>query len=394
MKPIKDKFCFSVEAIMDNRLENMLRDGFTKKFASYYLDLLDKENSSDLYSKNLVEDSHSKGFLAECMSVYNFKDNDITDYLSDSDYYKVWSLNGWTRVWINDKLTLKYMLANSEFSNVMPEYYYYSTNEGLRALIDNPNKDQTFEGFCELLKIKKVFACKPCNGTASEGFYKIEFDGENYLINNSVCSKEELNHFILTHPNYVFTEYLCPEKSMAKINSQIHTLRLVTLNKDGVNPIIAGGYLRFGLDGSGAVNYIHTDDNGKDSFNLFSEVDISVGTFGNTLAVYSDHIEKIDFHPDSKEKLMGNIPFWSEITNTVISICKRFFGVEWMGFDIGITDDGIKIMEINSHPGIKYMQIFKPMLKDPILKDYFEEKLKKIDEIDENSKRIRNNILR
>ena len=379
---------------MQNTIENMMKQGFTKKFASYYFDLLNKESLSDLYDKKLLEYSHENGFLAESISVYNLEDNDITDYLSDSDYYKVWPLNDWTRLWINDKLTLKYMLANTQFSDAMPEYYFYSTNDGLRALIDNPDKDQTFKGFCELLKVKKFFACKPCNGTASEGFYKIEFDGSNFRINNVVCAEEELHRFISAHTNYLFTEYLRPEKSMAKINSQIHTLRLVVLNKYGINPAIVGGYLRFGLDGSGAVNYIHTNENGQDSFNLYSDIDVVNGTFGNTLAVYSNHIEKIDLHPDSKEKLSGSIPYWNEVVDTVMSICKRFFGIEWMGFDIGITDKGMKIMEINSHPGIKYMQIFSPMLKDKLLKDYFEEKLRIIDELDDRNRKIRNNIPR
>ncbi len=379
---------------MDKMLQKMLNDGFTKKFASYYVDLLNKECSSDLYGKNLIEYSHKNGFLAESIYVYNLEDYDITDYLSDSDYYKVWPLNGWTRLWINDKLTLKYMLANTEFANVMPEYYYYSTNEGLRALIDNPEKNNTFEGFCELLKAKKAFASKPCNGTGAEGFYKLECDGDNYLINNRICTKEKLYHFILTHPNYVFTEYIYPEKSMAEINSQIHTLRLVTLNKDGVNPKIIGGYLRFGMDDTGSVNYIHVNDEGENSFNIFTEINVDTGKFGNALAIYSNRCESIDFHPNSNKALKGIIPCWNEVVEKVNSICKRFFGIEWMGFDIGITDKGIKIMEINSHPGIKYMQVFKPMLLDDFVRDYFEEKLRKIEKLDDNSVKIRNNIPR
>ena len=58
------------------------------------------------------------------------------------------------------------------------------------------------------------------------------------------------------------------------------------------------------------------------------------------------------------------------------SISKRFFNVELMGFDIGITQNGIKIMEINTHPGIKYMQVYEPLLENEINKMYFETKIK------------------
>lgn len=33
-----------------------------------------------------------------------------------------------------------------------------------------------------------------------------------------------------------------------------------------------------------------------------------------------------------------------------------------MGFDIGVTDKGFKYMEINSHPEIDYLQMYRPFL--------------------------------
>lgn len=379
---------------MYNNLENMLKSGFTKKFALYYLNLLDKENSSNLYEKDFLEYAHSNGFLAESLSQYNLKDYKMSQYMSESDYYKVWPLNSWTRVWINDKLTLKYMLANTEFSDIMPEYYFYNTENGLRALIDNNTKDQTFEGFCELLKDKKVFACKPCNGSGSQGFFKIEFNGKDYLVNGKTVSKFDLEQFLLSHPNYVFTEYLRPEKSMAKIDPNIHTIRLVVLNKDGLNPAIVGGYLRFASNMTGEVNYIHSLSDFKNSFMIFTDINFKTGEFGNAVSCYSTRVEPLSVRPDSKQEIKGTIPFWDDVVDKVISISKRFFGIEWMGFDIGITDSGVKIMEINSHPGIKYMQIFKPLLADPKVKEYFDIKLEAIDKMSGSEIEKRNIILR
>ena len=76
--------------------------------------------------------------MAESVAAYGLRENKIADYLSDYDYYRIWPLNSWNRIWINDKLTLKYMLADTEYSDFMPKYYYYMTPKGLKKLLDAP----------------------------------------------------------------------------------------------------------------------------------------------------------------------------------------------------------------------------------------------------------------
>ena len=63
----------------------------------------------------------------------------------------------------------------------------------------------------------------------------------------------------------------------------------------------------------------------------------------------------------------------------VEGLADRFNLVEYMGFDICETPDGPKLIEINSHSGGKYLQVFTPFLKDAYLGDYFRGKLAAID---------------
>lgn len=65
-------------------------------------------------------------------SLYDINDINYMNFLSEYDYY---------RIWINDKLTLKYMLDGTEYSGIMPKYYYYTSMDGLRTLVDNPYKN-------------------------------------------------------------------------------------------------------------------------------------------------------------------------------------------------------------------------------------------------------------
>ena len=59
-----------------------------------------------------------------------------------------------------------------------------------------------------------------------------------------------------------------------------------------------------------------------------------------------------------------------------------------------MTDKGPKLMEINSHSGCTYLQMFTPYRKHEVLAPYFEKKLAAIDVLDEAGTKARNDIPR
>ena len=359
----------------------------------WYSDTIKRENQEKCFDRAYLEWAHANGFYAESACSYNLSPENISDYLSDYDYLKVWPLNGWTRIWVNDKLTLKYMLANTEFDKLMPKYYYYSMPQGLRSLIDNPYKDATDENFIRLLSEKGVFACKPCNGTTAIGFVRLSYCDGFFTLNHQTVTEKDVLEFVHTHPNYVFTEYIRPSSNFARFSPLIHTLRLVTLNDNGKSRII-GGYLRLPCENTGEANYTVLDGTDTGKFNIFAGVDFDSGEYGNAQKTFINRIEPCAIHPDTGVEIKGRIDNYEELKQTILSIANRFNTLEWLGFDIGVTDNGFKCMEINTHPGIKYMQIFKPFLTDDILKSYFAKKFGEIDKMSESEKNKRSLILR
>lgn len=375
-------------------IEDLLKDGFSKKFADFYLNAVINEKKSNCFDCEYTEWAHSHGFLAECAYSYSLDSNNVNDYLSDYDYYKIWPLNGWTRIWVNDKLTLKMMLAGSEYGDIMPKYYYYSTPSGLKALVDNPYQKGKVEEFLQLLADVKEFACKPCNGTTAIGFVKMAFENGVYFINEKEVSKKEVADFIASHPNYVFTEYIHPSEQFCKYSDHIHTLRIVTLNVQGNNPQITGGYLRLPNKNNGEANYTVLDGTNTNKFNLFVELNAEKGEYGNAKKTFINRIESVERHPDTNEIIEGAIPNYDNLKQTILGIAQRFNTLEWLGFDIGVTNNGFKCMEINTHPGIKYMQIFRSLYADDITRDYFMRKIHEIDALSVEEKLIRNKIAR
>lgn len=271
-------------------------------------------------------------------------------------------------------MTLKYLLSGTEFDKYMPRYYYYSdTKKGLIPLIDNSIKDNTIEGFIETLKQVNTLAAKPCNGSGSQGFFKIDYLDNKVYINGNKTSENDLKLFIEEHYNFVFTEYLYPEKSMKKISPLIYTLRIVVANETGDDPFIIGGYLRFANSTTGVANHMTgiTDV----EFDVDTTVDWQTGRFFDSRAVRLNSVTHLSVHPDNGEIIEGYIPNWKELLDFVYGFSIKYSLCEFLGFDLCVSDNGIKLMEINSHPGIRHMQLASPLMKDDRTGTYFKNKI-------------------
>ncbi|MBQ7155003.1 MAG: hypothetical protein IJR85_05560 [Synergistaceae bacterium] len=374
-----------------NNINDMLREGFTEKFARYYLEQIEAENNSPLFERDYADWAHSMGFLAHNAYICGLTPDNVNEYLSDYDYYRIWPLNNWSRIWINDKLTLKYILAGTEFDGMMPEYYYYSSGKGLRKLMDSADDEQDIDALVRILKRKKALACKPNNSSGSQGFVKLSFNG-TFFIDGQATDEAGIAEFVSEHKNYIFTEYLEPAEHFRRIYPKIHTLRVITVNEHGNDPYIAASYIRFPNSTSGSANYRADCDDV--SYNLFTDVDVNSGTLGGTRKVFAKRTESVNVHPDTGIEISANNLWGGGTKEKILGIAKLFSLVEYMGFDIGLTDRGPKIMEINSHPGIGYLQMFRGFFTDERLGKYFRAKIDMLEALSEREKLSRNGITR
>ena len=380
--------------MVDNTMDALLKAGFAKKMANQYLNNLERERKSNSEAQfidpDLLEWAHAHGFYGETAVALQLTEDNYRDYLSDYDYCRVWPLNDWERFWINDKLTFAYMFAGTEFEKYIPESYYYVDANRILPLIDS-HMDKSLDGFIALLKEKGEFACKPCNGGWGMGFNKLSYEDGKFYVGNKEASEADVRAFVTENRNYLYTEFFHPAEEWAKINPVIHTLRILMLNEDGVNPRTMASYFRFAVsDDSG----ITKNDDSKSNFNLPRKPGLRLfnvpfnpedGTYGastgkhSILLSYNAGRKDLDVHPDSGTYVDGKIKEWPELEQMLKDMAIRLAPVEWLGYDLCMTDKGPKLMEINSHSGCTYLQMFTPYRKHPVLSDYFERKLSAID---------------
>ncbi|WP_072371380.1 sugar-transfer associated ATP-grasp domain-containing protein [Thermophilibacter mediterraneus] len=378
----------------NNDLERMLSEGFTRRFATGYLRTLERERESGLFDADYLAWCHAHGFTGESACAYGLTDHTLGSYLSDYDYARLWPLNGWQRIWINDKLTLNALVQGTDLERYVPAYFYYTEPDRLLPLAGSAWRPGV-EGLLRTLRERGEFACKPCNGSLAKGFHHLAWDGGSYLVDGEEVGAAGVEAFVAGHPNYVFTEFIRPEASLARVNPLIHTIRTLVLDPTGCDPVPAMTYLRFGMgdpaSGTGA-NYVEPTTADICSFNV--HVDVATGAYGDGRLVYANRVEECREHPVSGVAAEGVVPRWDELLEMVRRIALKVGACEYLGFDACMTERGPMIMEINSHTGIKYLQLFRPVFDDPVAGPYFERRLARLDSLSEDERRARSTIVR
>ena len=77
------------------------------------------------------------------------------------------------------------------------------------------------------------------------------------------------------------------------------------------------------------------------------------------------------YHPDTGILLEGYLPHWDLIKEKIVEISSYIPQVRFMGYDVILTEDGFKIIEINSHPGTDYIQSVHPYMREGASKEFF-----------------------
>ena len=69
-------------------------------------------------------------------------------------------------------------------------------------------------------------------------------------------------------------------------------------------------------------------------------------------------LEKFSFHPDTHVQLVGvQVPNWDKVLETVKSAAKIIPQVQYVGWDIAVTETGTALIEGNHDPGHSTVQM-------------------------------------
>lgn len=326
-----------------------------------------------------------RGFYPGRIELYGLSENNYKDYVPDFQYFMLHPMNNHFLKWL-DKTTLKYVLNSNGCEVTMPEYYVYVENDlcggRFTYLMDCPTdipKDENF--LWNLLKRKKILAMKPNSGTSGGlGFIKLELRDAGLYENNKPISKARFEEIRDTMRNYIITEYCHQHQELSRVwpDSEC-TLRVIMCRNTSENRFSLPtwscviSYARFGTSVNGGASNLSSGGVGVG-------FDFETGQCHDFAIRYKrftpDGKWMIDRHPDTNVRWSDFVlPNWGYVRNQIDKLCQHISSLEYLGLDIIITEDGMKLCEINSHPAMDYEQVMcGPALKNSKVRNYFEHK--------------------
>ena len=292
--------------------------------------------------------AYRNGFLSYRIPQYGITPGNRLQFISDLEYRWLRHINKKYKYWLEDKISIKYVA--SEFNECLPAYYFYTSQQGgsnhVVPMMDCPaGYEPSFSEILRLARELGTLALKPDEGSHGEGFYRLTFESGGYTLNGEPATEADVLG-ILSNPEnqYLITEFIEMHPEIARMYPHsVNTIRMIVFKMDGVTPEIGNAYLRVGSSKSGFVD--NTAAGG-----MLAEIDPESGRFGNAQWLERGRVETCRVHPDTGVLIEGVIPDWERAKQQVLAIAESLPQLEYLGFDVAITAQGIKLPEINRFP--------------------------------------------
>lgn len=307
--------------------------------------LLNKKNVKIGLSSKLL--ALKKGFSSYFFKLYNLNKNNIDDYISEYSRYLSREIDGEYKIMLDDKIIFTEVFG--QYINV-PKIIMYNIGN----IYSREGKVLKRNEILKILKSKKV-VIKPINDGGGHGVHVIEENKNKYYIDYLEKSEDDVYNLILSSKNTIVNEYISQAKYANDIyDKAVNTIRIITIKNPKTGEIsIPCAVHRFGNSKTGGV------DNAS-SGGCISEINIKDGELGYTKMLSDLTPRKV--HPNTNNQIKGvKIPNWKKIKKEIINVANKFPYLNFIAWDVVVTDNGLYVLEANASSSLELFQIFKPL---------------------------------
>lgn len=300
------------------------------------------------------------GFVSVSYVMYEFDKNDPSLYLSDFQRdVRTPDVNGVYNVLLRDKFLFGLITRNFPAHEVRS---FGVIREGRVDYVTNAQWNDAAGYLLELLQSHPRLVIKPAVGG---GGGKIRFlfrEGEQLSLNGVTLPEARLRSLVDAMRNDIITIFVEQGPEIAALYPRtVNTLRILTMwDVDTCEPFVAAAALRIGRVSSYPVDNFTQGG-------LSAAVDLETGRLSKAagLPVNSRALAWHAQHPDSGERIEGfMLPRWQGLKARILNICRSVPYLKYVGWDLVLTADGFKVLEGNSFPSVRVLQIHRPLLTD------------------------------
>lgn len=327
-----------------NKLKKFIKKNDSLYYWSKYISSTLFRDNFNTKSIFLKLKTFVSGFTADQYILYSLDENKKENYITEWERIKTRKLYQDINFLFDDKLIFDHFFR--QYIKI-PKLHFYSVDG---VVFDSEGKVLEDEDLWILLKKETFYFLKPRFGAGGKGAAKISLKNNFVQWNNELLNKDSflekvkeydyIGQSILKQHNY--SNNIFPDST--------NTLRIITLyNSDTGEVKVPIAMHRFGREETAPV------DNAS-SGGIFSKIDIETGILTEAKDYYGNTYK---YHPNTNHKIEGvEIPCWSSTLLDLKRVSQKLSYLPFLAWDIAISEDGYKVVEINASTGYTFIQMW------------------------------------
>ncbi len=301
-----------------------------------------------------------KGYLADQYVLYDFKNNDYNEYLSEMDWHRSKFINGKNSKLLNNKYVCSNML--SKYIKT-PKVYY----------VKKKNNIKDYNYLFDILKNNKSIFFKPISGGKGIGVHLLEYINNKIYIDKKLENEEKIKK-LFSKKEYILCEVIEQHDYISNIyNKTFNTIRILTIRDIKTNKM----EINFAVQRIGINESIPVDNGSRGG--LVSKIDLETGILTSAKSLHT--LDKYIYHPNSKKIIEGiKVPNWEKIKKDIVNLSNKFDCFDIIAWDILLMSDGnVCVIEANNTSGVNILQLWGGLKKEKfgIFLDYHRNSRKK-----------------
>ena len=286
------------------------------------------------------------GYLGDQYILYDFKHTDKNEYLSEFDWYRSRYINEPFDFAFNNKVVCAEMLKH----HVRFSQNYFIINKGV--LHDFESGPISYDKVFDKLMEEGKLVIKPFAMGKGNGVHLLSYEDGKFFMDTEEKTREELEAYLRKLNMYVFCEYIHQHPYSDKLyDKTTNTIRFITMRDIDTHEMkVFRAVQRIGRKETIPV------DNGSKG-GLVANIDLETGMLSEAKCL--KELGSWEVHPDSGNPIKGVIiPDWDGIKKEILDVCKKIPYMDFMAWDLLITEEGPCVIEINTSSGINIIQLW------------------------------------
>ncbi|ELZ09998.1 sugar-transfer associated ATP-grasp domain-containing protein [Natrialba aegyptia] len=349
-----------------------------------------------------------RGFLSRSDAIYDLDEESAQDYVNDYQrFVRTKRINGTWSVALSNKLlfhrvmqpfdeqrmTVYGMVTDGSFHSVDAMAEQSELTDGGRVVAESAGDggvtgksdagdefsragDRTHNAaqrVVERLETEGELVLKWVHGGGGNNVLLCSRSSDGYRVNGEHHTETEFRSLVANLDEYLVCEYVEQGDFPAELYPETpNTLRFITMYDEADHePFIAAVIHRIGT----------SDSEPLDNFTqggLSAAIDPETGELGAGARPPAHGGRRVSWHethPDTGTQIEGRqVPGWQQIRDSVLEMASTASFLPYIGWDVIVTDDdgSFSVIEANSYPGLKSIQVHGPLLADDRVRRFYE----------------------